>query len=134
MTRDEFLEDPNYHLYGLGEDVPDEWFAEAWETVPEFRENTSGMIARDISKGLGLKAEQIVGLARILPLHRMVELYQYLRAGEQWLEPEYRPAFEQLFGEQMAAFPEPLSDEERERLYAQHVDPPPGYGDDFVPY
>jgi hypothetical protein len=108
MTRDEFLEDPTAYFYGA-EAIPDEWIAEAWEAVPEFRENVTYGIRRYISKGLRTEAGEIEGLARVLPLHRMIELYQRLRDGQPWNEPAFRPAFEQVLGERMATFPPPLT-------------------------
>src|SRR5262245_60092697 len=50
----------------------------------------------------------------------MVELYQRLRdslwGGD---EPAFRRAFEPVFGDRMAAFPAPLPDAGRERLWAE---------------
>jgi hypothetical protein len=125
MTRDEFFDDPNAYFYGP-EVIPDEWIAEAWETDDEFRDNITYGIERYISKGFTTQTEEIQGLAHALPLQRMVEVYIRLRDSLPWYEPAFRPAFEQVFGEQMAAFPTPLSDAERERLWNEYGSEPPG--------
>jgi hypothetical protein len=128
MTRDEFFDDPNAYYYGE-EAIPDEWIAEAWETVPEFRQNVTYGIKRYISKGLDTDPGEIIGLARALPLRRMVELYQRLRDSLPWNEPAFRPAFERVFGGRMAAFPAPLSDAGRERRWAEYIsDASPDHG------
>jgi hypothetical protein len=55
----------------------------------------------------------------------MVELYQQLRDSQPWDEPAFRPAFEQVFGQRMASFPPPLTDAEREELWAEYAGEPP---------
>jgi hypothetical protein len=131
MTREEFLDDPNYHIFYCGTSVPDEWFVEAWETVPEFRENYSTTMAHDVSKGLGLRSAQIEGLARLLALSRMVELYLCLRNNDPWREPEFRPAFEEVFGERMSAFPPELTEAECQALAPEPSD---DAGNEGIPF
>jgi hypothetical protein len=121
MTRQEFLENPSAYFY-KGESIPDEWLVEAWESVPTFRENVLYGIERYISKGFDLQPDEIAGLARVLPLPRMVELYQRLRDNLPLSEPAFRPAFEQVFGDRIAAFPTPLTEGELEQLWTQCVD------------
>jgi hypothetical protein len=110
ITREEFLRDPNHHYYLGGAEIPDEWIALAWEAVPEFRENVSYEFVREASKVGVLDPSQshLKILARILPLPRLVELYERVRAGSPHREGEFRPTFERVFGERMAAFPPPL--------------------------
>lgn len=51
-------------------------------------------------------------LDRILPLHRMVEIYEKVRSRSPHREVEFRPTFQRVFGERMSAFPSPLSRQE----------------------
>jgi hypothetical protein len=114
VTRDEFLEDPNSYYYLGGAVIPDEWIALAWETVPEFRDNVSYAFVREASKvgDLNWSEGHLGFLARILPLTRLVELYERVRAGSPHREPEFRPTFERVFGERMAALPSRLTKRE----------------------
>ncbi len=47
-------------------------------------------------------------LARILPLPRLIELYESVRAHAPHREPEFRPTFKRVIGKRMAVFPAPL--------------------------
>jgi hypothetical protein len=114
VTRDEFFAQPNHWYYLGGAPIPDEWIAEAWEQSPEFRENVSYEFEREASKvgDLGAVRTSLEKLARILPLHRMVEIYEKVRARSPHREAEFRPTFKRVFGKRMSAFPAPLARED----------------------
>lgn len=114
ISQEEFLEDPNYHYYLAGAEIPEEWIALAWATVPEFRENVTYELDREASKNGDLELVQghLEFLSRILPLSRLVELYEEVRQGSPHRELEFRSTFERIFGEQMTAFPPPLTKRE----------------------
>jgi hypothetical protein len=114
VTREEFFAEPNYWYYLGGAPIPDEWITEAWEQLPEFRDNISYEFEREASKVGDLDAIQssLEFLDRILPLHRMVEIYEKVRARSPHRESEFRPTFERVFGERMSAFPTPSPREE----------------------
>jgi hypothetical protein len=106
LTKAEFFSDPNQYLYSGEYDIPDEWFAEAWERDPYFRENVGYEYVREVSKNGSLEVlPGLEHLARILPLSRMVELYRRIRDNSPHREIEFRPDFERIFGERMSAFP-----------------------------
>jgi hypothetical protein len=107
--REEFFDRPNYWYYLGGAPIPDEWIAEAWEQLPEFRENVTCEFVREASKGgdLYCARSSLEFLAGILPMTRMVEMYERVRARSPQRESEFRPTFEEVFGERMAAFPAP---------------------------
>jgi hypothetical protein len=110
MTREEFFARPNYWYYLGGQPVPDEWIAQAWEEIPEFRENITYGISREASK-IGELEEcesELEYLDGILPLHRMIEIYERVKACAPNREPEFRPTFQRVFGDRMSAFPAPL--------------------------
>lgn len=122
ITKEEFFARPNYWYYLGGAPIPDGWIAEAWEQLPEFRDNVTYEFEREASKigdisGLTTSLEF---LDRILPLHRMVEIYERVRDRSPTRELEFRPTFERIFGERMRAFPEPL--------------PPKDWGEPHYPY
>jgi hypothetical protein len=114
ITREEFFARPNYWYYLGGAPIPDQWIAEAWEQLPEFRDNISHEFEQEASKVGELDAVQssLEFLDRILPLHRMVEIYEKVRARSPHRETEFRPTFERVFGERMSAFPTPLPRED----------------------
>jgi hypothetical protein len=114
VTRDEFFAEPNYWYYLRGEPIPDEWFAAAWEELPEFRDNVTYELMREGSKvgDLGAIQSSLEFLAGILPLARMIEIYERVRASAPHRESEFRPTFERVFGERMAVFPPPLTKQE----------------------
>jgi hypothetical protein len=107
LTREEFFARPNYWYYLGGAPIPDQWIAEAWDQLPEFRENVTYEFEREASKVGDLDAIQssLAFLDRILPLHRMVEIYNKVRTRSPHREIEFRPTFERVFGERMSAFP-----------------------------
>jgi hypothetical protein len=119
LTKGDFFADPNRHYYLGGLPVPDGWIAEAWETIAEFRDNISYEFEREASKLGDLDGcrSHLEFLDRILPLHRMVELYERVRARSPHREQEFRPTFERVFGDRMSAFPEPLSPNEDEEPF-----------------
>jgi hypothetical protein len=110
VTREEFFARPNYWYYLGGAPIPDQWIAEAWEDLAEFRDNVTYEFEREASKVGELDAIQssLEFLDRILPLHRMVEIYKKVRARSPHRETEFRPTFERVFGERMSAFPTAL--------------------------
>jgi hypothetical protein len=114
VTREEFFTRANYWYYLGGAPIPDEWIAEAWEQVPEFRDNVTYEFVREASKVGELDAIQasLERLGRILPLGRVVEIYEKVRQDSPHRESEFRPTFERLFGDRMSSFPEPLEREE----------------------
>ena len=117
VTREEFFSRPSYWYYLGGAPIPDEWIGSAWEQVQEFRENVTYEFAREASKVGDISGLEpsLCSLARVLPLHRMVEVYERVRARSPHREPEFRPTFERVFGEQMSTFPIPLSRREDDR-------------------
>ncbi len=81
MTREEFFARPNFYYYLGGQPVPNEWIAQAWEEIPEFRDNITYGITREACKVGGLDGckSELEFLDSILPLHRMVEIYDCAR-------------------------------------------------------
>jgi hypothetical protein len=59
-------------------------------------------------KGPNPLTESLQFLDGILPLRRMVEIYERVRERSPHREPEFRPTFERVFGRRMADFPAPL--------------------------
>jgi hypothetical protein len=114
VTREEFFARPNYWYYLGGAPIPDQWIAEAWEQLPEFRENVTYEFVREASKNGDLSCIQssLEFLAGILPLSRMVEVYERVRDESPHRESEFRPTFERVFGERMPEFPASLSREQ----------------------
>jgi hypothetical protein len=133
VTRDEFFARPNYWYYLGGQPIPDEWIAAAWEELPEFRDNATYEFVREAGKvgDLGGLAESLRFLDGILPLPRMVEIYDRVRAGSPHREPEFRPTFERVFGGRMAAFPAPLPPRPFEEPPRPYGEPDFGRGDDI---
>lgn len=109
-TREEFFAQPSYWYYLGGQPVPGEWVADAWEELPEFRDNVTYEFVREASKNGDMECVQpsLDFLARILPLARMVQIYERVRASSPHRELEFRPTFKRVFGERMASFPDPL--------------------------
>jgi hypothetical protein len=114
VTKEEFFARPNYWYYLGGAPIPDQWIAEAWEQLPEFRENLTYEFEREASKVGDLNAIQssLEFLDRVLPLGRMVEIYDKVRARSPHREAEFRPTFQRVFAERMSAFPASLSRED----------------------
>jgi hypothetical protein len=114
VTREDFFACPNYWYYPGGAPIPDQWIAEAWEQLPEFRDNVTYEFVREASKNGEMHSVQssLEFLAGILPLARMVEVYERLRDESPHRESEFRPTFERVFGERMSAFPASLSREQ----------------------
>lgn len=136
VTREEFFARPNYWYYLGGAPLPAAWIAEAWERLPEFRANVSYEFEREASKMGDLDAIQshLEFLDRILPLQRMVELYEKVRERSPHRESEFRPTFERVFGERMQAFPSPLPAEPVEEPHYPYGVPNPGLDDDAIPF
>jgi hypothetical protein len=111
VTREEFFSRPNYWYYLGGAPIPDQWIAEAWEQLPDFRENVTYEFVREASKNGDLFCIQssLEFLAAILPLTRMVEVYERVRNNSPHRESEFRPTFERVFGQRMSEFPASLS-------------------------
>jgi hypothetical protein len=114
VTREEFFADPNYWYYLGGAPIPEAWIAEAWECVSELRDNVTYEFEREARKNGDLEplTASLEFLDRILPLNRMVEIYERVRASAASREPEFRPTFERIFGERMSVFPAPLPQNE----------------------
>jgi hypothetical protein len=136
MTREDFFAKPNYWYYLGGQPIPDEWIAEAWEQLSEFRDNVTYEFVREASKlgDIGGCQPHLEFLDRILPLHRMVEIYEQVRARSPSREPEFRPTFERVFGERMSAFPAPLPQPEYEEPSYPYGLPDSGMGDQEIPF
>ena len=90
VTREEFLGDPDQWYYS-GASIPNEWIAEAWEQSPEFRDNVTYEFEREASKvgELVLIESSLKQLSNCLPLERMVEIYQKVRASSPHREREF---------------------------------------------
>jgi hypothetical protein len=136
VTREEFFARPNYWYYLGGALIPEEWIAEAWERVPEFRDNLSYEFEREARKmgDLDGLTAGLEFLDRILPLHRMVEIYERVRASAPSREPEFRPTFERVFGERMSVFPAPLPQPEYEGPSYPYGVPDSGRDDEEIPF
>jgi hypothetical protein len=136
MTREDFFDEPNYWYYLSGQPIPDAWIAEAWEELPEFRDNVTYEFVREASKVGDLDAieSHLEFLAGILPLARMIEVYEQVREDSPHREAEFRPTFERVFGERMAAFPAPLPPREGEEPPYPWDVPDPGKDDDAMPF
>src|SRR5262249_27838458 len=106
LTKETFLADATRLWYSRRQDeIPLEWFAEAWRTVPFFRENVSYELRRYASKWGEMAAPDILGtLAQFLSREEVVALYEYVRdhAGR---ETEWRAEFEAAFPEHAVALP-----------------------------
>src|SRR5438445_6100707 len=106
LTKEAFLADANGLWYSTRRDeIPLEWFAEAWRTIPFFRENLSYELKRYASKWGEMAAPDILTmLAQFLSRDEVVALYEYVRdhAGR---EKEWRAEFEAAFPEQAVALP-----------------------------
>ncbi len=136
MTREDFFADPNYWYYCGGHPVSDEWIAEAWEQIPAFRDNVTYEFVREASKNgdIDMLVSSLEFLDRILPLHRMVEVYERVRARSPHREPEFRPTFERVFGERMSAFPVSLPVCEDEEWAYPYGVADSGMDDDAIPF
>ncbi|MDY3554541.1 hypothetical protein R5W24_003665 [Gemmata sp. JC717] len=135
VTREEFFARPNYWYYLGGAPIPDEWIVAAWEQLPEFRDNVTYEFVREASKNGDLYCVQssLEFLAGILPLTRMVEVYEQVRARSPHRESEFRPAFERVFGEKMETFPAPLPPQPFEEPQYPYGVPESDMADD-IPY
>jgi hypothetical protein len=136
VTRDELFARPNYWYYLGGQPIHDAWIAAAWEELPELRDNVTYELVREASKVGDLDAIQssLELLAGILPLTRMVEIYERVRARSPHRESELRPIFERVFGERMAAFPSPLPLQPSEEPSNPYGVPAPGSDSDAIPF
>jgi hypothetical protein len=136
VTREEFFARPSYWYYLDGARIPDEWIAAAWEELPGFRDNVTYEFVREASKLGDLDAirSSLEFLAGILPLARMVEIYERVRASSPHREPEFRPTFERVFCERMAAFPKPLPPEPLGGVVRPCGVPDPGGDGDAIPF
>ena len=114
VTRQEFFARPNYWYYLGGAPIPAPWIAEAWDQLPEFRETVTCEFVREASKNGELECIQssLEFLTGILPLSRMVEVYEQVRATSPHRESEFRLTFERVFGARMSAFPPSLRRQE----------------------
>jgi hypothetical protein len=135
ISREDFFARPNYWYYLGGASIPNEWIAAAWEQLPEFRDNVTYQFVREASKvgdidGLRTSLEF---LDQVLPLQRLVEIYERVRERSPLREPEFRPTFEKVFRERMSAFPKPLPQPALEiRHHPYGV--PTGRTDDEIPF
>jgi hypothetical protein len=136
MTRDDFFAHPSYWYYLGGQPIPDGWIADAWEELTEFRNNITYEFVREASKVGDLDAVQssLEFLDRILPLRRMVEIYERVRARSPHREAEFRPTFVRVFGERMTAFPAPLPETDDEGPSYPYGRPASGSGDEAIPF
>jgi hypothetical protein len=120
-TREEFFANPNRWLYASEPPIPDAWLAEAWETLPEFRDNQIyGHFVREVRK-LGRVSDIEHGIAylmNLLPLSRIVEIYERVKAEAQRYEAEYRPLFDKAMGEQASALPLYIPEQDLEEYAA----------------
>jgi hypothetical protein len=108
-TREEFFARP-LHWYWMGDrPVPDEWITAAWEELTELRESVTGYFAEQAEAhgDLGQDHPRFKHLAGILPISRMVELYERIRERAPQREREFRPNFARLFRERLSLFPSP---------------------------
>jgi hypothetical protein len=135
-TREEFFAHPDYWYYLGGQPIPDGWIAAAWEELPEFRDNVTYEFVREASKvgDIGGLADSLRFLDSILPLHRMVEIFERVRARSPEREAEFRPTFERVFGERMSAFPTPLPPHEYGEPLYPYGTPEPTRDDDAIPF
>jgi len=136
VTKEEFFARPNYWYYLGGAPIPDEWITEAWEQLPGFRDNVTYEFEREASKNgdIGCLRTSLEFLDRILPLHRMVEIYERVRERSPNREPEFRPTFERIFGTRMSAFPEPLPQQDWGEPHYPYGVPDGPSNDDDVPF
>lgn len=112
VTKEQFLENSIRFYWSLNRPlIEDEWLVQAWEQNARFRDEATCEFQREASKigVLDLLNEPLHQLSRALPLQRMVALYLEVRVQAFRREPEFRPAFERVFGEGMKAFPKPLA-------------------------
>jgi hypothetical protein len=91
VTRDDFVARPSYWYYQDRASIPEEWIAEAWEEVTDFRRNVTYEFIREASKlgTLDLVQSSLEFLNRVLPLHRMVEIYMNVRRTRRIGSPNF---------------------------------------------
>jgi hypothetical protein len=136
VGREEFFARPSYWYYLGGAAIPASWIAEAWEKLPEFRDNITYEFVREASKNGDISCIQasLEFLAGILPLARIVEVYERVRDRSPHRETEFRPTFERVFGERMAAFPAPLPPHPFKEPWYPYGVPDPGMDEDDIPF
>ena len=125
MTKEEFLNNPLRFWYSLHQPfIKDEWLVQAWEEEAHFRGEVTYGFAREASKVGTLNGLQVdlIRLAHVLPLARVIELYTKIRARSFWRESEFRPDFERVLEQKMAALPVPLSEEEIKVMMWEEVE------------
>ena len=106
MTKDEFLRDP---IRRSGPEVPSDWLAEAWSTVPEFRDNVIYSFVRSVRKDGDLNEASNLPefLNRFLICRQVVELYEAIRGHPRTAREEYEwhPYFVRAFPQCASALP-----------------------------
>ena len=123
VTKEEFLNAPLHFWYSLSRPlIEDKWLV--WEEDARFQDEVTYEFAREASKiGTlnGLHAD-LIRLAHVLPLARVIELYTKIRARSFWRESEFRPNFERALGQKMTALPVPLPEEEIQLIMLDEVE------------
>jgi hypothetical protein len=123
MTRGEFLRWAAAHTPWTPRpiaDIPAEWLSAAWERAWKRHADFLGGICRDIGKlggDLGEGGPSEYGGS--LTVEEQVGLFRSLRAYAPWMEPTWRPWFEQSFPESVGVLPPPLSPSELEQSEAE---------------
>lgn len=110
VNREAFLADPSGHWYywqsNRRDKIPVEWFAEAWRTIPVFRENLSYELKRYTSKWGAMQApEMLAMLNQFLVSTEVIALYEYIRDESGREEEEWRAEFEAAFPEHAPSLP-----------------------------
>jgi hypothetical protein len=110
LTREAFLANPfGYFNSGRQPEIAAEWFAEAWATLPAFRDNVTYEMTRGVSKLGTMDGEEITAtfLSRALSREQVVALYATIRDDSMRPEDEWRGDFERLFPAHATALPAP---------------------------
>ena len=123
ITLEQFLTDPNRYYYMEPVVILDEWIVQAWEQSDAFRENVTYEYAREASKNGDLECleDSLRQLTSILPMHRNIELYCSIRDMSPHRECEFRPTFERIFGNRIAEFPDPVTDEQLIDMFGEDM-------------
>lgn len=112
MTRDEFFADAVARWFSAeGANILPEWFAEAWRTDPEFREEVSRDTRRYVLK-VGALADPglLAMLARALRPAEILAFADELRSHARGRVMEWGPEFERAFADLGLVLPVPMTE------------------------
>jgi hypothetical protein len=101
VTKEEFLSNPLAYYFGAKlptENVPIEWFREAWDTNSTFREEMIYYFADNVKKSGSIRFPINVGeMSDYFSAEQAIQLYEGLRDGADRCETEWRIEFQEDF-------------------------------------